>query len=144
MFLKSAEQYYAIPILNTLGVIGACVWAYWDLWKKYQVKFTKVQFSYIWKTMVKSSGYFISRIASTIYSATNTVIIGFLYPGAPLGYYSSAEKLMTTAQSACSPIADSLYPYMVRHKDFKLIKKIMMLLMNNITIKNEIILVMKV
>lgn len=129
VFLRSEEQYYVIPILNTLGVIAACIWAYWDLWRRFEVTFTKVQFSYVWKTLVQSSGYFLSRIASTIYSATNTVIIGFLYPGVQLGYYSSAEKLMTTAQSACSPIADSLYPYMVRNKDFKLIKKIMLVFM---------------
>ena len=36
---------------------------------------------------------------------------------------------MTTAKGAFSPIADSLYPYMLRNKNFALIKKILLILM---------------
>ncbi|MCY1689911.1 hypothetical protein OVA29_03030 [Exiguobacterium sp. SL14] len=36
---------------------------------------------------------------------------------------------MNTAKSFFSPIADSLYPYMVKNKDFKLVKKILIILM---------------
>ena len=70
----------------------------------------------------RSSTFFYSDCHS-IYS--NTLILG-LVPGSPLiGYYTSADKLITTAKSAMSPISDSLHPYMIKNKDFKLIKKIL-------------------
>ena len=130
LVLKNRDQVYLIPIFNALGGFGACLWAYYDLNRNYKVRFTRVSTEYVWKTIRRSSGYFVSRIASTVYSATNTVIIGFLHPaGSMLGYYSSAERLTNTARNAFSPIADSLYPYMVNQKDYRLVKRILLILM---------------
>ncbi len=129
-FLKSPEHYYVVPLLNTLGAVGACVWTYFDIYKRIGVRFVSVGWSYVWHTLKRSSGYFWSRIATTVYGATNSVLIGILYPtGATMGLYSSSEKLMTTARSAFSPIADSMYPYMVKNKDYKLVKKVLTVLM---------------
>ena len=130
VLLRSKEQYYAVPILNIIGALGAVIWVYSDVYRRLGLLFTRIPAREVWDSMKRSSSYFFSRIASTVYGATNTFIIGFLYPtGNSLGYYTSAEKLMTTARSAFSPIADSLYPHMVRNKDFKLVKKILLLLM---------------
>ncbi len=131
VFLKDKSQSYLIPLFNALGAIGSCVWTYYDVYHKLGVRFCKVSPSYIMATMKRSAGFFVSRIASTVYGAANTLILGFWFPegSALLGYYTSAEKLMTTAKSAFSPIADSLYPYMVKNKNYKLIKKIMLVLM---------------
>ncbi len=71
-----------------------------------------------------------SRIAGTVYTATNTIILGFIDPtGGTAGYYTAAYKLISTGQSALSPIADSVYPYMVRNKDFSVIKKTLKFMM---------------
>lgn len=130
LLLKNRDQVYLIPLLNAFGGLGACVWAYFDLRRNDKVRFTKVSVEYVWKTMCRSAGYFISRIASTVYSATNTITIGFLYPvGSTVGYYSSAERLTNTARSAFSPIADSMYPYMVNKKEYSLVKRILLILM---------------
>lgn len=129
VFLRSKEDYYAVPILNALGGLGACVWAYWDV-RRMGVKMVTVKASFVRKTLRRSASFFLSRIATTVYGATNTVILGLIAPaGGTLGYYTSAEKLMTTARSAVSPIADSLYPYMVRNRDFTLVKKLLLVLM---------------
>lgn len=130
VFLKNEHQYYAVPILNIIGAIGAVIWVYIDLYRRLGINFVRISRDYFLHTLQRSSTYFFSRIATTLYGATNTFILGFLYPtGNTLGYYTSAEKLTTTARSAFSPIADSLYPHMVKNKDFKLVKKILVILM---------------
>lgn len=130
VFLKNESQYYAIPILNIIGALGAVIWVYIDLYRRLGIRFVRISRKYFWRTFKRSSTYFFSRIATTLYGATNTFILGFLYPtGNTLGYYTSAEKLTATARSAFSPIADSLYPHMVKNRDFKLIKKILFILM---------------
>lgn len=74
--------------------------------------------------------FFISRIASTLYTATNTFVLGLLYPMGPvLGYYTSTDKLVSAVKGVVSPVADSLYPYMTKRKDFKLIKRILIVAM---------------
>lgn len=131
--LRTQNQYYVVPILNLLGAVGACTWVYFDVYHRLGIKLTRVSGGYVLQTMKSSAEYFFSRVATTIYGATNTFILGFEYPvGATVGYYTSAEKLLTAARSALSPISDSLYPYMVVHKDYKLVKKILIILMPGI------------
>lgn len=128
--LRTEEQYYLIPILNLLGGIGACIWVYYDVYHRLGIRFIHVTAHDVAASMKASAGYFLSRIATTLYGATNTFILGFVYPtGATVGYYTSAEKLLTAARSALSPISDSLYPYMVTSRDFKPAKKVLMFLM---------------
>lgn len=94
------------------------------------MSFIAVDVKYILKTLKRSSGYFWSRIATSVYGATNSIIVGSVYPSGPvMGLYASADKLTSTARSAFSPIADSLYPYMVKNKDYKLVKKVLVFLM---------------
>lgn len=129
VFVRSQADYYAVPVLNALGGLGACAWAYLDV-RRSGVRLVTVKAHDVRKTLRRSASFFLSRIATTVYGATNTVILGLIYPvGSTLGYYTSAEKLMTTARSVFSPIADSLYPYMVRNRDFGLLKKLLLVMM---------------
>ena len=40
-----------------------------------------------------------------------------------------ADKIITLSKTGSSPIADSLYPYMIRNKNFKLVKRILLIFM---------------
>lgn len=130
LFLKNASQYYCIPLLNIIGSTIAVVSIYTHMAIKLKIKIKKVSRLEIWNVFKKSSYYFYSRIATTVYTATNTFLLGLIYPsGIEVGYFTSAEKLVSTARSGFSPIADSLYPYMIKNKDYKLLKKIFKIIM---------------
>ena len=135
IFLKDASQYYLIPIFNILGSALSLVLIYFDVYVRMGLKFVKVGFKDIVESFNQSKIFFLSRIASTVYGATNTFILGLIYPVGPtLGYYTSSEKILIAGRGAMSPISDSIYPYMVKNKDFKLIKKILLYLMPIITL----------
>ncbi len=130
VLLRNAQQYYIIPLLTAVGAAGACLWTYADAYRRLNIRLVKVDRDYVMATLKRSSSYFWSRIATTVYGATNSVVIRFLYPvGDTMGLYSSAEKLMSTARSVFSPVADSLYPYMTKNRDYKLVKKVLLVLM---------------
>jgi len=129
VFLKNPDQYYVVPILNIFGSIVAVVSVYAHVRLKLKIRRRKVNKEFIFKTFKNSGLFFLSRIATTIYGSTNTVALGFVYPTGPnVGLYTAASKVTTTAQSAISPISDSVYPYMIKNKDFRLVKKILMIL----------------
>lgn len=72
--------------------------------------------------------FFFSRISSTVYSTANPIVLNMFYAGLPVvGYYAASEKFLSISKSIVSPIADSLYPYMVKNKDFKLVKRILLI-----------------
>lgn len=127
IFLKTPEDYMSVPILLGLGNGIALLWTIYDIKKRYDITICKVSLIDCKRYFKRSGAFFLSRIASTVYTATNTLILGVIDPiGNTVGYYSAAYKLISTGQSALSPISDSLYPYMVVHKDFKLIRKILL------------------
>lgn len=130
IFLKKPSDYLCIPIISAIGELCAVIWSWIDLRKRYDIYFVKISRSKLLVELKRSSNFFLSRIISTIYTATNTVILGFIDPiGGTVGLYTAANKLITTGQSALAPISDSMYPYMIRNKDFKLVKKVLLFTM---------------
>ena len=127
VFLRDSSQYYVIPVLTGIGNIGAVIGVYFHV-KHLGYGFVKVKFMDILHQMKRSCFFFFSRVASAVYTATNTFLLGMIYGSgaAIVGLYSTAEKGVTVAKQAITPITDSLYPYMVKHRNFRLVKKLLL------------------
>ncbi len=134
-FLKKPQDLYVVPILNIIGNGAAMVMAYYDLHKRFKIHFSAVSAGEVLGAIKRSSVFFYSRIATTAYTSMNTVILDMITAsGGATGFYTAADKLITTGKNLLSPISDSLYPYMVRNKDYKLVKKVLMVLVPLITL----------
>ncbi len=130
VFLRSKEDYIVVPILLLCGNLFAVLWSMYDVKRRFDISFCRVDKKNLGHYFKNSRAFFLSRIISTFYSATNTLILNYINPiGGTVGHYTAAYKLVSTGQSALSPISDSVYPYMIKNKDFKLIKKILMYFM---------------
>ncbi len=130
VFLKKSTDYMIIPILNIIGAFVALLFVYRDVTKRFKIRMCKVTKDDINECFKKSRIFFLSRIATTLYGATNTFILGIIYPTGPvLGHYTSSEKILSASRQAMTPISDSVYPHMVKNKDFNLIKKILKIFM---------------
>jgi len=130
VFLKGPEDLYVVPVLNIVGNGVAMVLAFFDLHKRFDLHFVRVNFREVLARLKASSVFFLSRIATTAYTALNTILLDVIsLGGAVIGYYTAADKLITTGRNVLSPISDSLYPYMARHRDFKMVKKVLLFAM---------------
>lgn len=129
LLLKEPEQYCIIPILNIIGNTAALLGVYLHLYRQMNITFVKCTIEDIWANFCRSSTFFYSRIATSVYTASNTVILSVISAGSTIGYYTLADKLVTTAKNGLSPISDSMYPYMTKNKDFKLVWKILKIFM---------------
>ena len=128
--LKTPNDYYVVPILNIIGNGTALLGVYLHLYRRLGLRFAQVSVKEVWSRFRSSITFFYSRIASTAYTAANTIILDLISAGgAAVGFYTSADKLITTAKNGLSPISDSLYPYMTANKDFKLVKKVLSIMM---------------
>lgn len=129
LFLKTPEDVWKVPAITALGNFIAMGYAYFDLHHRFGIRLCRISWRDLWDGIRRSSVFFYSRIATTAYSALNTVILDMISAsGAPTSFYTSADKLITTGKSALTPISDSLYPYMVKNRDFKLVKKVLLVL----------------
>lgn len=126
LVLKKPEDYLWVPIISAIGELVAVIWSLVDLKIRFKIHIVRVEIKDLWIQVKKSAQFFLSRIVSTLYTATNTIILGYIDPiGSTVGLYTAANKLITTGQSALAPISDSMYPYMIKNKDFKLVKKVL-------------------
>lgn len=134
--VREAGDYIYIPLLTVLGNLVAVTVTFFHLKKSFGISFSKISLRMVTEQIKRSSLFFYSRVATTIYNSTNTFIIGILYGtgSAVLGYYSSANKLVSTAKQGITPITDSLYPYMIAQKNYKTIKKALLIFMPLITV----------
>ena len=132
--VKNQEDYIFVPLSFLVGSIVALLFSIIDIKVRYKIKLVMPQIAHIkalFKTIIP---FFVSRFASTFYQALDVIILGRIYGSAPVvGYYTSCDKAITLSKMASSPIADSLYPYMLKNKNFKLVKKILLLCMPIIT-----------
>ncbi|WP_430534796.1 oligosaccharide flippase family protein [Listeria rocourtiae] len=131
IFLKTPENYYFVPLFTLIGNAVALLFAVLHVSRKLQIKCVPLEKGYMKQTILKSFPFFLSRIAGTVYQTTNTFFLGLIYsPGsAKVGMYVASDRLVVTANTAFSPIADSLYPYMVKYRDFRLLRKISAIVM---------------
>ena len=130
LFIKSPNDLLLVPLFQLLGNFFAVIVMYFDMVHNYGVFPQKVGTRYIVATLKDSAPFFISRVASTVYQGLNTIILSVIYGTSPVvGYYTSADKIVSLSKSSSSPIADSLYPYMLREKNYKLVRKILSIFM---------------
>ena len=101
LFVRQPGDYYMVPLFTAIGNVGAIVFVYWHL--------------------------FLSKVAGSINSNLNGILLGAMAGPTATGLYTNADKIIGAARSGMSPIADSLYPHMMKHRNFRLIKKAMLL-----------------
>ena len=126
VFLRTPEDVLVLPVLLLLGNALAVLFSFVDLRRRYGLWFQCSSISDVGATMRESLPFFVSRSAATAYQSLNAVLLGAMYPGQPsVGYFSAADKILNVAKSASSPVADSLFPYMVKHRNYRLCLKIL-------------------
>lgn len=125
VFVRGEAQYLLVPVFYLLGSAAALAASFVDVWRSYRVRFVPVSLGTVRGDFLESCPFFVSRFMLNAYTTVNTMLLGALYPGSELiGFYSANEKIITAGKGAITPISDSLYPHMVRTKDFRLLKRL--------------------
>jgi polysaccharide transporter, PST family len=55
---------------------------------------------------------FMSTAAITVYTSTNTVVLGFMSGEAQVGYFGAANRIINGSQGVLIPITQALYPHL--------------------------------
>ena len=126
VFVKRPEDYYLVPLISAIGNAGATLFVYWHLFTKIGLRFCKVSPRDIFHEIRDASQFFLSKVAASINSNLNGILLKNVAGPVATGLYTNADKVISTARNGMSPIGDSLYPHMMKHRNFKLIKKAML------------------
>lgn len=123
VFIKKPSDYYLVPLFTALGNGGALLFVYWHLRKKVGVWFCRVSLRETWEEIKESAQFFVSKAANAVNSNLNGILLKQITGSASAGLYTNADRVISVARNGMSPIADSLYPHMMKHKNFSIVKK---------------------
>ena len=127
-FVRKGSDYFLVPVATIGANLVAIILTWIEIFRKRMIVFSAVPAKEMFLRLKESSLFFLSRIATTFYTSLNTVLLGFQFPGAAVGQYGAANAIANTCRSLMSPISDSIYPYMVKQKNFVLVKKLLLCL----------------
>ncbi len=129
ILVRNTDSYYFIPFSLFISNLIIVLWSWSFIVKKLKLKIVKVNVKDVKKQLKASAEFFASRIATTVYSASNVFALSLYgYSDADMGIYGAANTLISYGKRLFPPIADSLYPYMIKNKNHKLVRKILLVL----------------
>lgn len=128
--VQSKDDVIWVPLLSIIGSIVAIVLTWYQIKKHLGIRVYFSSFRAVINTIKNSSIYFVSTFATTAFGIANTFMLGVMdIPLKQVAYWTVSYNLIGMAQSLYTPITNSLYPHMVARKDFKLVKRILVIFM---------------
>lgn len=125
-FVRSSHDLLLIPFFEGCASFIAFAWSWYTVAKKYKIRVVMISVKGAFSVFRQSFIYFVSNASTTIFSSLTTILIGILISDpAEISYWSIAMTAITAVQALYSPITNSIYPYICKTEDFKLVKKVL-------------------
>lgn len=112
VFVKEKSQFLYVPVLNSLGYIVIGVIGLYLVVFRYRVHMIKPSKANIIYQLKEGWDIFVSNISTSLYTTSNTFILGFFANNTIVGYYSSAEKIVKAISSVVGPLIQTVYPFL--------------------------------
>lgn len=124
VFVKHESDYIIVPLFNSLGFLISGLIGFLFAVKKFNLKLYLPSWKSIIKQFKYSSEFFISRVSVSAFNNTNSFCLGLISSNIMVGFYVAAEKIYFALSGLQGPLNQALYPFIAKHKDIQLFKKI--------------------
>jgi polysaccharide transporter, PST family len=112
IFVQGKSDLILVPILQSIGFIVAGVISLFVIRMKFGVKYRLSSIESIRYQLKDGLDVFLSTVAISLYTISNTFILGLFTNNTIVGYYASAEKLINAATGLIQPVSQTVYPHL--------------------------------
>ncbi len=124
IFITKKSHFLYVPLFQAGGLMLSGILSFVVVVKKFAVRLYFPKFSTLLFYLKDSSHFFLSRVSVSLYTTSNTFILGLFVNNTILGYFGAANKIYTAIKNMYQPVRLALYPYIAKEKNIKLFKKI--------------------
>ena len=124
IFIRQPEDYIYVPICYSVGYILAGIVSIYIVYYKMGMKWYITSCSEIFYSLKDSSAYFLARASTSLFTTSNSFVLGLVCGNTAVGYYSAAEKLYQAYNQLLTPFTGVLFPHIAKSKDVQFFKKI--------------------
>ncbi len=115
IFVEEEKDFYLVPIFTSIGFIVAGICSLFIIKKEFNINFKFQPLCNIKFRIIEGWYIFLSQIKISLFSNTNTVVLGLIAGDKAVGYFAAAEKIIRSISSMQVPITQSLFPYISRN-----------------------------
>lgn len=114
-----------VAVADVLSEIFDVAWSYRAQKRMFGVGIARPTFKESFEELRVSAIYCVSNVSSSLFSGFTTVIIGLAITSkTDIAFWSLTLTTVNAVQSLYTPIANSLYPHMIKNKDFGFARKL--------------------
>tara|TARA_B100000902_G_scaffold396076_1_gene456154 strand:+ start:156 stop:1418 length:1263 start_codon:yes stop_codon:yes gene_type:complete len=124
VFIQAESDYLLVPLINGFGFFIGSLLALYYVFKHFNHFFVFNSVAIIKQHFIDSSMFFLSRVSVSLYTSSNTFVLGLVGSNLTVGYYAIAEKLYIVIRQLYQPIVQVIYPYISKSKNLNFFKKI--------------------
>lgn len=114
VFIHNKADYILVPLINSLGLIIVGILGLYIAITRFDIKLERPRKEDLIHHLKEGWHVFVSTIAMSMYTTTNTFLLGLLTNNTLVGYYSIAEKIILAVNGLINPISQALYPFISR------------------------------
>lgn len=125
IFISSSDDLLFVAGFNSISFIIVGTIAFYMA--KKNLVFNSLDYAYIKSFFKESTTIFVSNFFSSMYSISNSLLLGIFTNNILVGIYGSFEKIITALKSLYLPLYQALFPYVSRQENKKaIIKKLIL------------------
>jgi PST family polysaccharide transporter len=110
VFIRKPADYMWVVYLNATGALLVGALSVATLFIKFRITFVVPNHVTILELLRNGLRIFISQIAVTLFTNTNTFILGIFTNNLTVGTYAVAEKIVRASIALSMPVSSSIYP----------------------------------
>lgn len=125
LLVRGPGDLILVAVADVLSEIVDIAWSYRAQKRMFGVGIARPTFKESFEELRVSAIYCVSNVSSSLFSGFTTVIIGLAITSkTDIAFWSLTLTTVNAVQSLYTPIANSLYPYMIKNRDFGFARKL--------------------
>lgn len=125
LLVRGPGDLILVAVADVLSEIVDIAWSYRAQKRLFGVGIARPTFKESFEELRVSAIYCVSNVSSSLFSGFTTVIIGLAITSkTDIAFWSLTLTTVNAVQSLYTPIANSLYPYMIKNRDFGFARKL--------------------
>lgn len=125
LLVRGPGDLILVAVADVLSEIVDIAWSYRAQKRLFGVGIARPTFKESFKELRVSAIYCVSNVSSSLFSGFTTVIIGLAITSkTDIAFWSLTLTTVNAVQSLYTPIANSLYPHMIKNRDFGFARKL--------------------
>lgn len=125
LLVRGPGDLILVAVADVLSEIVDIVWSYRAQKHLFGVGIARPTFKESFEELRVSAIYCVSNVSSSLFSGFTTVIIGLAITSkTDIAFWSLTLTTVNAVQSLYTPIANSLYPHMIKNRDFGFARKL--------------------